>query len=622
MNKNSSLDGVFIARAWLASLLLVLTASYSVSRAENRINISSEAVEKRLRADVKYLSSDELEGRGLTTKGLVLASEHIAKTYEQSGLKTELFHGKPFHTFNTRSWRALGEGNRLTLVGPNGKEISWVLGESYRPITLGRDGEFDAELVFSGYGITGEKEEYDDFANVDVKGKAVVIMRHEPQQENPESPFAGTKNSQHAYLVRKVQNAANHGAALVILCNDHHALSKEGATDSLLPFAVKANLATRPIPVVHALRKALSPAITNEQLKDWESRIDADLKPHSQAIDGWVVKGRVATKREGNQLRNVVGLLEPDGEATETVIVGAHYDHLGRGGSGSLAPWTRAIHNGADDNASGTSVLLEVARQIGQRRDELKRRVLFIAFSAEESGLIGSARYVRSPLYPMDETAAMVNLDMVGRLGEQPLTVYGTGTGNGFATMADQLGEQHGLKIKKISSGYGPSDHASFHAAGVPVFHLFTGLHADYHRPSDDYDKIDYEGMQRITQLTVDMVMELATSTEKTRRKKRTKADSTPAPKPLKKGTTTLGLAVRDHEGGGCLVTQVVKDGPGDQAGIRIGDVISKWDETSLSNLKSMQTQIADRKAGDVVTLTIQRESLRLKVKVTLGVVK
>ena len=240
-------------------------------------------------------------------------------------------------------------------------------------------------------------------------------------------------------------------------------------------------------------------------LEDLEKSIDQDLKPHSRELKGWTLSERIAIERHTIETKNVIGVIEGSGpHAEETVVIGGHYDHLGHGGffSGSLAMFSRAIHNGADDNASGTSMVLEMARRLGARRDPPARRVVFMAFSGEERGLLGSQYYVQNPLFPLASTVMMFNCDMVGRLNDKnELTMIGTGTSPGLEALVDVLGKSAGLTIKKVSGmtdGFGGSDHQEFYAKDIPVLFAFTGLHSDYHRPSDDSDRINYAGMARI----------------------------------------------------------------------------------------------------------------------------
>lgn len=528
-----------------------------------------EEVENRLMESVRYLASDRLQGRGVGTRGLDLAADYIAEQFAEIGLKTDLYDGTAFQTFYLRGGLRPAPTSTLALVGPDGTRIELKLGEDFTPLSLTGVGSFDLPLVFAGYGITAPDLGYDDFDGIDASGKALVLLRREPQQNDPQSGFNGTRMSQHAPFVRKVANAIAQGAAAAVFCTDAHAVDARArqrdawqATvdelvdahsefralphptsqqlqrhvqrirglaqriervggrmplddDPLLGFSVAGALDERRIPVLHCRRRVvdrvLGAALTTD-LATLERQIDQGPTPHSAALDGWRLTGQIALTRRGPALKNVLGALEGTGpQAEETIVVGAHYDHLGYGGAGSLS-LTRAIHNGADDNASGTAVLVEVARQLAARREPLPRRIVFIAFTAEEMGLVGSKRYASNPLVPMNKTVAMVNLDMVGRLTNERLSVYGTGTAQRFGSIIDRLNKDYGFRITKLASGYGPSDHASFHARGVPVLHFFTGLHGDYHQPGDDYDKLNVAGMRRIAEMVTELVVELATA--------------------------------------------------------------------------------------------------------------
>ena len=240
-------------------------------------------------------------------------------------------------------------------------------------------------------------------------------------------------------------------------------------------------------------------------LEKLEKQIVEDMKPRSRELKGWTLSEQITIDRHEITTKNVIGVIDGSGpHAEETVVIGGHYDHLGRGGllSGSLAILSSDIHNGADDNASGTSMVLEMARRLGARRDPPPRRVVFMAFSGEERGLLGSKYYVQHPLFPLDSTVMMFNCDMVGRLNaKNELTMIGTGTSPGLDALVDVLGKSAGLTIKKVAGmtdGFGGSDHQSFYPKGIPVLFAFTGVHRDYHRPSDDSDRINYAGMGRI----------------------------------------------------------------------------------------------------------------------------
>jgi Iap family predicted aminopeptidase len=307
--------------------------------------------------------------------------------------------------------------------------------------------------------------------------------------------------------------------------------------------------------------------------------------------------------------------LEGEGPlADETIVVGAHYDHLGRGGAGSLAPWTRDIHNGADDNASGTSALLEVARRLAERGEKPQRRIVFIAFTGEEKGLLGSAHYVRNPAFSLEKTVAMINMDMVGRLTDDKLVVYGTGTAEGFEQLVDRLNEEHGFKITKNESGYGPSDHTSFYAKGIPVMHLFTGNHRDYHRPSDDSDKVNVEGMRRVTDLVEDIVTQIAENPE------RPKYLETKRPQMAGRGKFPYFGSIPDYASNdnGLALQDVAKDGPAAKGGLKGGDVIVEFGGQAVTGIEDFAAALSKHKGGDRVEVKYLREGKTLTTEVTL----
>ncbi len=598
------------------------------------------AIERRLLSDLKYLASDELEGRGPRTRGLERAAEHIALEFRRAGLEIDAIDGQPFQQFQTYTLERLGDKNQAALSGPDGKRENLTALRDYVPLTAGTSGEVDAPLVFVGYGITAPDLGYDDYANIDVRGKAVLMLRHEPRQTDPQSVFDGLQNSKHAYMSRKITNAVEHGAVAVVFCNDQVLVDKQAAerrpatdnvpaSDRLLNFRTRPSDLTPQVPVLHLRRPALEKLLADCQQKtlaELESAIDADLKPQSFAIPGARLVATTHIERHQGGLKNVIGVLPGAGAlAEETVIVGAHYDHLGMGGGGSLAPWTVAIHNGADDNGSGTTGLLEIARQVAARAGETRRRVVFIAFSAEEMGLIGSQYYVRRPLFPLEKTVAMVNLDMVGRLRNERVTISGVGTANEFSEMLTRLAAPYELDVRKDPSGYGPSDHASFHARQVPVLHFFTGLHADYHRPSDDFEKINYEGVRRIALMATDVVLELAQSEQPvTRRRAGNELEDLlqgELGNPLQlTSRPALGvrLAAVTEPVAGVKVVEVLRGTPAEAAQLREGDIIVSANGTAVKTVEEMQALVRGHKPGDDLKLSVRRGEIDLETTAKL----
>jgi Peptidase family M28/PDZ domain len=315
---------------------------------------------------------------------------------------------------------------------------------------------------------------------------------------------------------------------------------------------------------------------------------------------------------------NVIGIL-PGRDAVlrnEVVIVGAHYDHLGLGGSFALDPdSTGAIHNGADDNASGTVALFRIAERLRAARPA--RTVVFIAFSAEELGLLGSAHYAGAPTYPLATTRAMVNLDMVGRLRNDRLIVYGSATATEFPALLDSLNRHHGFALHHEGDGYGRSDQSSFYAAGVPVLHMFTDLHEDYHRAGDDWEKLDLAGLARVADFTAAAVAAIAD------RPAALTFVNLPPPRPAAGGGgygAYLG-SVPDMAGGvrGVRLTGVRKDSPADQAGLRAGDVIVRIGGSEVADLQGMTDALRAHQPGDVVDIVFLRDGAEHTAAVTLG---
>jgi hypothetical protein len=320
--------------------------------------------------------------------------------------------------------------------------------------------------------------------------------------------------------------------------------------------------------------------------------------------------------------RNVIGLLPGDDPnlRNETVIVGAHYDHLGLGGFGSLDPdSTGKVHNGADDNASGAAMLIQIAARLAQAPPA--RTVLFIAFSGEELGLLGSAYYVKQPIYPLATTSAMINLDMVGRLRNGRLIVYGTRTAKEFPALIDSLNWHAGFDLKAQGDGYGPSDQSSFYAAGRPVLHIFTDLHDDYHRTTDDWQKIDSEGFRRVTNFTVGLVTAIAN------RPTRLTPVEVPPPSHAMGGASS-GPAYGTYLGtipdmtdnpGGVRLLGVRAGSPAEKAGLRGDDIITRIGEMEIPDLQAMTNALRSHEPGDTVSIVIRRGDKVTTLRATLG---
>jgi hypothetical protein len=673
-------------------------ASLSAEDAVAARNANSEAaVEQRIDEAVRYLASDELEGRGLGTKGIDVAAQYLAQQFRELGLKTDHYDGTPFQTFNVTISSKLGptEKNQLTLDAPEAsgnraapeneeqktapQDRELKVGTDFMPLALGGSDEFDLPVVFAGYGITSSEDKYDDYQGIDVNGKAVIVLRHEPQQSNPHGPFDGTRDSSHAPLARKISNAYQHGAEAVILVTDEAEIRERVADaarryrraldaiaeandelkavkdptldqieshrkkiDSLLERARTASRSvaaeydplfpfdrggdttdSRRFAVLHCRRGAIDPMIQaalGTNLADLERQIDLDLKPRSRELAGWRIRGQTNIERVETTVKNVIAVLEGEGpKAQETIVVGAHYDHLGRGESGSLAAGSKEIHNGADDNGSGTAALVEVARRLAARDKKLPRRVVFIAFTGEERGLLGSGHYVHHPLVPIEKTVAMLNMDMVGRMKNDELVIYGTGTAKTFDGLIDSLNEGHRFSIKREPGGFGPSDHSSFYARKIPVLHFFTGLHNDYHRPSDDTNKLNLPGIRRVSEMVAEAVVKIAETENPPEYQQAQRESLRPGDQPA--GDRPYFGSIPNLAGGeeeGYAIQGVGNDSPAQKAGMQAGDVIIGLGDNKIGNLADFDSALRKYKAGDKVAVVVRRDGKEVKLDVVL----
>jgi len=594
-------------------------------------------VEERLKSDVTYLAADARDGRAPGTPGIEAAALYIARVFKGAGLKAAPGADGYFQPFTIKGRARLGADQELAFSGPDGKRLQAGLKSDYTPLPIGVRGTLaKVPVVFAGYGITAKdgsrRLDYDDYAGIDVRGKAVIILRYEPRQHDDASPFDGKNDSKYATFQHKATNAFQHGAAAIFMVNSLAGLA--GNQDQLLNFAATNLGGESNIPFLMLSRdfagKLLAEAAA-PGLEALEKQIDLDLKPHTRELKGWAASGRITIDGQQTTTKNVVGVLEGAGpHATETVVIGGHYDHLGHGGmmSGSLAPFSRDIHNGADDNASGTTMVLELARRLGARRDPLPRRVVFIAFSGEERGLLGSSYYVEHPLFSLEQTVMMINCDMVGRLNSKSeLTMIGTGTSPGIDALVDALGKSAGLKIKKvsgISDNFGGSDHESFDRKDVPVLFAFTGLHADYHRPSDDSDRINYGGMARIADYLELIALDVVRRPERPAHVKiARKAPPVPTGDPARKATGVYFGSVPDYSedgpGDGVKLAGVTEGSPAHKGGVKAGDVVIRFDGLRVQTLSDYTETLFRHRPGDQVAVVVRRDGKELELRVTLG---
>ncbi|MFG0288839.1 MAG: M20/M25/M40 family metallo-hydrolase [Rhodopirellula sp. JB044] len=375
---------------------------------------------------------------------------------------------------------------------------------------------------------------------------------------------------------------------------------------------------TRPAIPVLSISRELANRLMPRSLVDVEAEIDSDWQPRSFELNQVHARLGVSISPSKVPSPNVVAYLPGRGNlADETLVIGAHFDHVGMGEFGSLAPDTIAIHNGADDNASGTAALLRVAGELtenlaGPHPPTDHRRVVFIAFTGEERGLLGSKHYVKHPRFPISSTVAMINMDMVGRLYDNELTVYGSGTAPSFEPLIERVNQTTRFRIVTVPSGYGPSDHSSFYEAKIPVLFFFTGLHADYHRPSDDFDKLNLDGMERITDMISQVSERLATVPE------RPVYEKTEANVQIRRQLTVVMGVTLSQQPSEVVLSSILASGPAQESGLLAGDRVVKIGKARISTIEQFMNQLRRRSPGDRLPLTVRRGQTELTLDIKL----
>jgi hypothetical protein len=364
-------------------------------------------------------------------------------------------------------------------------------------------------LVFAGFGLSTPQASYDDYAGLDVAGKAVLIFSHEPQEADRSSSLNGNRPMPESTLYKKAESAHNRGARVLLVVSDPSHATDEGLYHSfeVLPDPDEAGM-----PVLRVRRREMQPLIDAWGLDALAIQINRDLRPKSKPLNTSRVDYTEYLAHDRREVRNVVGVMpgSDPARAGEAIVIGAHYDHVGLGGRLSVTPdRTGEIHNGADDNASGTASIIEIARAAMAERARFPRTLIFVAFAGEERGLLGSAHYIKTPPVSIASTVAMLNLDMVGR-SRGAVDVSGLNAGNLKTYLMAAAEATGGLDIKQAGPGAGRSDDSSFLDARVPAVNFFTGFHSDYHRPSDDWDKIDPQGTARVAALALEFAARIA----------------------------------------------------------------------------------------------------------------
>jgi len=559
--------------------------------------------ENSLKQHVKYLASDELEGRYPASKGGQLAAQYIKNEFNKADLTLMADDG--FQYFEIISSVELGDKNKLIF---NNK--IYEAKKDYIPLSFGMNTSLSAQIFFAGYGfiIDNETMYWNDFEGKDVKDKWVMILRGSPDGDNPHGNF-----SEHLSLRKKVLNAKDNFAAGVIFVSG----TNFDADDNLIELTYDQNQQDLGIPIIHIKRDLANQILKSENktIKGLESEISKDFQSFN-IYEDLIVDTDI--KFNTKETQNVIGVkFGNDPELKdEYIIIGAHYDHLGYGGdkSGSRRPHINEVHNGADDNASGVSIVIELAKSF--KKINNKRSIIFIAFGAEEMGLIGSKFFVNSSLIENKNIQTMINFDMVGKLkSEKILNVSGTKTGLELESYLVSAFEDSSLDYAFDAKGYGPSDHSSFYVNDVPVLFFFTGGHTDYHTPFDDYDKLNYNGMHLIKELIFNLIKTIDIKPKVNFQESGPKSQES-MPSRFK---VTLGI-MPDYvynKTKGLRVDAVLPEKPADLGGIKDGDIIIKIDNKSVSDIYEYMHRLSEYNKGDKVEIIVLRDGKQITTQVT-----
>jgi hypothetical protein len=570
---------------------------------------------------VKFLSSPEMRGRATGSPELEKAASYIRDQFRSMKLKP-MAGDSYYQDFEVTTSARLGVHNKLSFSSGN-KKTALKVQQDFVPLNLSSAGRISGEVVFAGYGITAPEYNYDDYAGLDAKDKIVLVLRHEPQEFDEKSVFEGKIYTVHAQIFSKAVNAKMHGAKAVLMIND--AAAHLSDTDQLDKFGSTAGPANAGIEFAQMKTELADRwlALAGKNLAAIQASIDKDLHPQSLALPSTLTLDLdVDIKREVKTVHNVGAYLP--GETSEYAIIGAHYDHLGLGEQFSLAPsLAGTVHPGADDNASGTAGVLELAHWFS-KQPKRQRGILFLTFAGEELGLLGSSYYANHPLLPLENAVAMINMDMIGRIRDHKVYVGGVGTGTSFPALLKDATARHDFQADVTErGGYGSSDHTSFTAKHVPVLFFFSGLHADYHKPSDTWDKIDAPDAVQLLDLIADVTDRLTDGSARPQYVR--VVEPQPAGDAASHTGTVSGYgpdfgSIPDFTEipNGVRFADVRPGSPAAKAGLKAGDILTQFDGKPIQNLYDFTYALRAKKPGQEVLVKVLRGTETIEAKVLL----
>jgi Tol biopolymer transport system component len=570
--------------------------------------------ESDLRGEIEYLASDALEGRMTGTRGAELAADFIARELARAGLKAVGTNDGWFQRFEfTSGVRVLTNKNELALT-TDGATRSFEPEKEVRPLSFTANGSVEGPVAFVGYGLTVPgKDGYDSYAGMDVSNKIVLALRYVPEAVEPKRR---QELNRYAGLRYKAMNARERGARAILFVTGPNSPNSGGLADLTFDSSLAGSGIVAASVSSNVAEGLLGPAGKN--LKDLQTSLDSE-NPHAEgsfAISNLIVRVVAAVEQIRKTDRNVLGMLA--GRSGKFIVVGAHYDHLGFGETGAMqrAGEEHAIHNGADDNASGVAAVLELAAAFGPDRKNLEHGIIFAFWSGEEIGLIGSSRFVERPPVPLTNVLAYVNFDMVGRLHENRLMAQGVGSAPEWRRLLEKLNVAAGFNLVMQDDPYLPTDVTSFYPRHIPVLSLFTGSHDDYHRPTDDAEKINYQGLERISLFSQRLLADLARGSVLPGYVTMARSD---APAGSRENLRAYLGTIPDYavEVAGVKLSGVRGGSPAEKAGLRGGDVIVEFAGQKITNIYDFTYALDAVKIGQPVEIVVVREEKTVRLRVT-----
>ncbi len=566
---------------------------------------------KYLKEYLSVIASDSLEGRKPGKPGGEKAAAYIVNILKQNGIQP-LGGASYYQPFDVVTDIELAKSNYLNFDG----QKDFAVGKDYTPLSFSANGTFEGSVVFVWYGFDFEDKgkSVNDYNGVDAKGKWVIMLTDEPELGDGEKDIYAP----YAQLRMKALTAKDHGAVGVIFVKGK--LSDEN--DDLIPLLYDKSSADAGIGVINMTRKAVNRILksTGKSIEELEKIYNQTKNEAHQALNiNKKMLVSIGVMQKKTKTENIIAVLPGEDKKLkdEWIVIGAHYDHLGYGGegSGSRMPDTMAVHNGADDNGSGTVALLEIAKAMKNRPH--KRSIMFIWFGAEEMGLLGSKYFTEHPLIKLDHIVGMINMDMMGRLRDNKFYAGGVGTSKGAKDLLQKVNQKYKFDLILSESGYGPSDHASFYMKNIPVLYFNTGIHDDYHTPFDDVEKINFKGLEKTARFVTDVLLEWANTDNKPVFQE---AGDKFAGSKRYRYKVTLGIIpdFAGQEKRGLRVDGVRKGGPAEKGGMKKGDIIVAVNGKPVKNIYDYMGRLTQLHKGQVITVDVLRNGKKKVLLINL----